>query len=159
MWIQYCVDGTGDVIRIQYESKTYLTWIWNSWSYFGRVEQNLSRQKLGYILSTFQRPGREGILWKQSPRGTPRIFFPLYNGVAPPVYVPTASFKLMSLRNIMVGEALLSKSASVTMKQTSNPVQSKKVKRRKLNNVIMHCEKSSTSQIGFYSIRSKAHTV
>ena len=30
--------------------------------YFGRVEQNLSRRKLGYILSTFQRPSQGGIL-------------------------------------------------------------------------------------------------
>ena len=32
--IQYCVDGTGDVIRTQQESKTYLTPICNSWSVF-----------------------------------------------------------------------------------------------------------------------------
>ena len=28
--------------------------------YFGRVEQNLSRRKLGYILSTFHRPSQGG---------------------------------------------------------------------------------------------------
>ena len=71
------------------------------------------------------------------------MFFPLYTGVAPPIYVTTTSFKLMALRNIMVEEALLFRSASVTMKQTSHPVKS----------VIMHCEKSSVSQIGFYSVR------
>ena len=44
-------------------------------------------------------------------------FFKLYTTVAPPIYVPTPSFKLMALRNIMVEETLLSK--IVTMKQTS----------------------------------------
>ena len=32
--IWYCVDGTGDVIRIQYKSKTYLTSVCKSWSVF-----------------------------------------------------------------------------------------------------------------------------
>ena len=41
--------------------------------------------------------------------------------IAPPIYVPT-SFKLMALPNIRVNEALLSKGATVTMKQTSHPV-------------------------------------
>ena len=50
------------------------------------------------------------------------MFFPLYTGVAPPIYVPTTSFKLMALRNIMLEEVLLSKGASVTIKQTSHPV-------------------------------------
>ena len=54
--------------------------------------------------------------------GTPRMFFPLYTGVAPPIYVPPTSFKLMALQSIMVEEALLSRSASVTMKQTFHPV-------------------------------------
>ena len=81
------------------------------------------------------------------------MFFPLYTGVALPKYVPTTSFELMALRNISVEEALLSKGASVTVKQLSHPVKSNKVKRRKLKSVIMHCEKSSTSQIGFYSTR------
>ena len=53
----------------------------------------------------------------------------------------------------MVEVALLSKSAIVTMKQTSHAVKSKTVKRRKLKSVIMHCEKSSNGQISFYSIR------
>ena len=48
------------------------------------------------------------------------VFFKLYTTVAPPIYVPTPSFKLMALRNIMVEEALLSK--IVTMKQTSYTV-------------------------------------
>ena len=47
---------------------------------------------------------------------TPRMFFPLYTGVALPIYAPTTSFKLMLLRNIRVEEALQSKGASVTMK-------------------------------------------
>ena len=34
VWIQSCVDGTGDVIRMRWESKTYLTSICNSWSVF-----------------------------------------------------------------------------------------------------------------------------
>ena len=46
-----------------------------------------------------------------------RCFFPLQTGVAPHIYVPTTSFKLMALRNIKVEKALLSKVASVTMKQ------------------------------------------
>ena len=50
------------------------------------------------------------------------MFFPLYTEVAPPIYVPTKSFKLMALWNIMAEEALLSKSASVTMKETFHPV-------------------------------------
>ena len=44
-------------------------------------------------------------------------FFSLYTGVAPHIYVPPTSFKLMVLRNIRVEKALLSKVASVTMKQ------------------------------------------
>ena len=90
--------------------------------YFGKVEQNLSHQKLGYILSTFDRPSQGDILWEQSLRGISRVLFPLYTGVAPPIYVPTTNFKLMTLQNIRIKEALLSKGASVTMKQTSHPV-------------------------------------
>ena len=30
MWIQYCVDGTADVIRMQLELKTYLMSVCNS---------------------------------------------------------------------------------------------------------------------------------
>ena len=48
--------------------------------------------------------------------------FPLYNGVASPIYVPNTSFKLMALRNIMLEEALLSEGTSYTMKQTSHLV-------------------------------------
>ena len=54
--------------------------------------------------------------------GGARMFFPLYTGVVPPIYVPTTSFKLTALWNIMVEAALLSKSASVTKKQKSHPV-------------------------------------
>ena len=50
------------------------------------------------------------------------MFFQLCTGVALPIYVPATSFKLMALRSIMVEEALLSKSASVTMKQTSHTI-------------------------------------
>ena len=50
------------------------------------------------------------------PKGTPRMFSPLYTGVAPPGYIPPMSFKLMALQNIMLEKALLSKSASVIMK-------------------------------------------
>ena len=57
----------------------------------------------------------------KSERETPRMFFPLYTGVALLIYVPSTSFKLMALWNIRV-EALLSKGASVTVKQTSHPV-------------------------------------
>ena len=39
-----------------------------------------------------------------------------------PTHKCTKSFKLMALQNITVEEALPSKSASVTMKQTSHPV-------------------------------------
>ena len=49
------------------------------------------------------------------------MFFQLYTGVAQPIHVPTTSFKLMALRNIMVEVALLFKGASVTMKQTIPP--------------------------------------
>ena len=58
----------------------------------------------------------------KSERETPRMFFPLYTGVALLIYVPSTSFKLMALWNIRVEEALLSKGASVTVKQTSHPV-------------------------------------
>ena len=50
------------------------------------------------------------------------MFFPLYTGMALPIFVPPTNFKLMALWNIMVEEALLSKSVSVTMKQTYHPV-------------------------------------
>ena len=50
------------------------------------------------------------------------MFFPLYTGVALPIYVPTASFKLIALRNIVVENDLLAKSAIVTLTQTSHPV-------------------------------------
>ena len=62
------------------------------------------------------------------------------------------ALKLIASWNIRVEEALLSKDTSVTMKQISHPVQSRKVKRRKVESVIMHYKKSLTSQIG-YSIR------
>ena len=82
----------------------------------------MSRPNLGYILSTLQTPSQEGILRKTSLRGNPRMFFPLYNAVASPIYVSTTSFKLMALRNIMEEEDLRFKNASVTMKQKSHPV-------------------------------------
>ena len=44
------------------------------------------------------------------------MFFPLYTGVAPPLYVPTASLKLMALQIIRSKEAFLSKSVRVTMR-------------------------------------------
>ena len=50
------------------------------------------------------------------------FFFLLYTGVAPPIYVPTTSFKLIMLRNIRVDEAFLSKGTIVAMKQTSRPI-------------------------------------
>ena len=81
------------------------------------MDEKFSRRKPGYILL--------------SPRETPRMFFPLHTRVAPPVYVPTTSFKLMALWNITVEESLLSKSASITMNQTSHPVYSKKKKKEK----------------------------
>ena len=43
----------------------------------------------------------------------------MYNRVALPIYVPTTGFKLMALQNIMVEEALFSKSASDAMKRPS----------------------------------------
>ena len=113
----------------------------------------MSRRKLGYILSTFQRPSQGDIAWKKSPRGTPRMFFTLYTGVAPPIYFLLQALSWWRYGTSKVEEDLLSKSASVTMKQTSHAVLSKKVKRRKIKSVIMHCENLSTSQIGFYSIR------
>ena len=69
---------------------------------------------------------------KGKSEGNSNDVFSLYTGVVPPTYVPITSFKLMALRNTRVQEALLSKGASVTMKQTSHLVQYKKVKRRKL---------------------------
>ena len=112
----------------------------------------MSHQRVGYTLSTFQRLSQGGILWKESLRGTPRMFFPFCTGVALSMCVPTTSFKLMVLQNIMVEEALLSKSTSVTIKQHPTQFNLKIVKRRKLKSVIMHCE-SLTSQIGFYSVQ------
>ena len=82
----------------------------------------MSRPNLGYILSTFQRPSQEGILRKESLKGNPRMFFPLYNVVASPIYVSTTSFKLMALRDIMAQEDLHSKNVSVTMRQISHSV-------------------------------------
>ena len=72
------------------------------------LEQNLSCQKLAYILSMFHRPSQGGILWKQNPREFVGCFSILY-WVALPIFVPTVSFKLMTLPNIRVEEALLSK--------------------------------------------------
>ena len=40
--------------------------------------------------------------------------------MAPPIYVPTTSFKLMVLRNVRVEKALLSKGASVTIINLDN---------------------------------------
>ena len=42
------------------------------------------------------------------------MFFPLYNAVASPIYVSTTTFKLMTLRKIMVEKDLRFKNASVT---------------------------------------------
>ena len=58
--IQYCVDGTDNVIRIQYELKTYLSSICNSWSVF-REGGTKFVPPVGYILSTFHRPSQLGI--------------------------------------------------------------------------------------------------
>ena len=49
-------------------------------------------------------------------------FLPFYTGVALPIYALPTSFKLMALQNIILEEALLSKSVGDTMKQTSHPV-------------------------------------
>ena len=38
--IQYCVDGIGEVIRIQSESKMYYRQLVKAGQYFERVEQN-----------------------------------------------------------------------------------------------------------------------
>ena len=85
----------------------------------------MSHQRLDYILLTFLRSNQGGIAWKESPRGTIRCFFPLYTGKAPPIYV---------LWNIMVEEALLSKSASVTLKHpTQFNLKSKKEKTQRCN--------------------------
>ena len=81
------------------------------------------------------------------------MFFTLYPGVTPPIYFLLQVLSWWRYGISMVEEDLLSKSASVTMKQTSHPVQSKKVKRRKVKRVIVHYEKLYTSQIGFSSIR------
>ena len=43
------------------------------------------------------------------------MFFPLYTGAAPPIYVPTTSSNLMALRNIRVEEAFPAK--GLTMKE------------------------------------------
>ena len=66
--------------------------------YLGRVKQNLSQRKLGYILPTFYTPSQGGhrlspgnILWKGSLSQTPRMLFPLYTGVARLIYVLTNS--------------------------------------------------------------------
>ena len=116
------------------------------------VKQNLSRREVT-CCQLFRDEAKE-LFHERKVRGELLgRFFSLYNGVAPPIYVPATSFKLMTLWNIMVDEYLHSKNASVTIKQTSLPVSSKKVKRRKLKSLVMHCEKSSTSQIGFYLIR------
>ena len=109
------------IIRIRKESKTNLTSIYNSWSIFWKGGTKFSCRKLGYILLTFHWLSQGGIHWKRSPRGTPRMYFALHNGVVPLIYGPTIYFKLMALQNIRKKEVLLSKGASVTMKQTSHP--------------------------------------
>ena len=50
------------------------------------------------------------------------VFFIVHWNGSADIYVPTTSFKLMVLRNIIVEEASLSKGASATIKQTSHPV-------------------------------------
>ena len=99
------------VIRLQWESKTFLTSICNSWSIFWEGGTKFFVSDTRHLLSTFHIP------CQRSPRGTPRNFFLLYTRVAPPIYVPATSFKLMTLRNIRVEEAFPAKGASLTMKQ------------------------------------------
>ena len=48
------------------------------------------------------------------------MFFSIVQWIAPTIYIPTTSFQLMALRNIMVEEGLLSTGASDTMK---HPIQ------------------------------------
>ena len=78
--------------------------------YFGRVEQNLSHRKLGYILHYRLFLDRVKEVFYESPRRSPRMFFALQTEV----------------------EVLLSKGASVTMKPTFHPAESKKVKMRNI---------------------------
>ena len=113
----------------------------------------MTHQKLSYILSIFHKLSQGGILWKDSPRGTSRMFFSLYTGVASAIYVRTTSFKLILLRNITVSEALLLRVPVWQWNKYPTQFNLKKVKRRKLNSLIVHCEKLPTSLIGFYSIR------
>ena len=76
--------------------------------YFGRVEQHLSRRKLGYILyyQLFLDRAKE-VFYERKVWGEVLgyFFLALHIEVVPP----------------MVVEILLSKGASVTMKQTSHP--------------------------------------
>ena len=57
--IQYCVDETGDVIRIQFESQAYLMSICNSWSVFREVGTKFvpseTRSHIVYFLKTESR--------------------------------------------------------------------------------------------------------
>ena len=62
IWIQYCVDGTGDVIRIQLELKTYLKSVCNSWSIYWEGGAKFVSLETRFILSTFQRPTQGCIL-------------------------------------------------------------------------------------------------
>ena len=56
------------MIRIQSESKPYLTPILIASQYFGKVEQNLSRGKLGYIRRFFIDRANE-VLYERKVRG------------------------------------------------------------------------------------------
>ena len=127
--------------------------ICNSWSVFQKAGTKYASSETRLHIGDFPETESRRCSMKGKSEGNSHVFFPLYTGLALPIYVPTTSLKLMAFCIIMIEETLLSKSASVTMKQTSHQIQSKKVKRRRLKSVIILCQKSSTSQIGFYSIQ------
>ena len=115
----------------------YLTWICNSWSILWEGGTKLFRQKLGHILSNFHRLSQKVILWKESTRGIPRMFYPL---LRPFIFLLQAlswwRYRKSGLRKLCF--------LRVPVLQWN---------KQKLKSVIVHCEKSSTSQIGFCSLR------
>ena len=98
--------------------------------YFGRMERKLFCGK-GLHSADFPQFELRRYAMTESPRGTSRMFFSLYTGVSQPI----CSYSKLQADGF-TGQG----SVSVTMKQTSHPVNSKP--QQKITYLILYCVKS-----------------
>ena len=124
-------------------------WFVIAGQYFGRVEQNLSHQRVGHILLNFHRPSQGGILWKESTRETPRMFFPLFH----PYLFLLQALSWWHCRTSRRRKLCFLRVPVLQWNKHTTQFNLKKKKGENLKRVILYCEKLSTRQIGFYLLR------